>query len=394
MKKRTVVLVVLLTIVLSGAAGFGGTYLANTFTDLTSATYSDQFSYNFPSAADYESERYDAYFDDYSASLSVNAGSMSSISLLNGTNDSLLSQQLTIPEIAALTSSSIVEIYTETVTNGGRMGQFISEGAGSGVIITSNGYIATNNHVINGARRITVLLNNGTEYEATLIGRDSRTDLAVIKIEAMNLQPAVYGNSDDLVVGELAIAIGNPLGKLGGTVSEGIISALSRNIEIDGEMMTLLQTTAAVNPGNSGGGLFNCFGELVGVVNAKSSGSDIEGIGFAIPVNTVKLIVEALIQYGYVPGRIDFGASLIDISDQRTAMMYRVQTIGVYVSQADTDSVLRSGDRVISIDGKDIQSIADVNELLETHSVGDVLRINVTRNGATTTVTLILKQAR
>jgi len=312
---------------------------------------------------------------------------------ISGSGDTTSAATLTIPEIAAQTSSSIVEIYTETVAGSGRMGRYVTEGAGSGVIITSDGYIITNNHVIDGARKITVRLIDGTEYDATLIGRDSKTDLAVIQIKAKGLQPVTYGNSDKLVVGELAVAIGNPLGQLGGTVSEGIISALSRNINIDGEMMTLLQTTAAINPGNSGGGLFNNRGELVGVVNAKSSGSDIEGIGFAIPSNTVKPIVDTLIQYGYIPGRIDFGAVLIDVPDSWTAMMYRVSATGVYVSQADQDSVLWVGDRIVSIDGKDVSSSDDVKALLVMHKAGDVLSVVVSRNGQLTTVQLKLKQA-
>jgi serine protease Do len=215
---------------------------------------------------------------------------------------------LTIPEIAALNSNSVVEIYTESIVSNRRMGQFITEGAGSGVVIAdseSGGYIATNNHVIEGASKITVRLSDGTEHEAELIGSDSRTDLAVIKINESRLQPAVWGNSDTLVIGELAIAIGNPLGKLGGSVTEGIISAPSRDIEIDRQMMTLLQTTAAVNPGNSGGGLFNSRGELIGIVNAKYSGTDIEGIGFAIPANLAMSIVDDLIQHGTVTGRED-----------------------------------------------------------------------------------------
>jgi serine protease Do len=159
-------------------------------------------------------------------------------------------------------------------------------------------------------------------------------------------------------------------------------------------MMTLLQTTAAVNPGNSGGGLFNCYGEIIGVVNAKSSGSDIEGIGFAIPSNTVKTVVEALIQYGYVPGRIDFGATLVNILDARTAMMYFVSTTGVYVSQANSDSALRAGDRIISIDGKEIKNSTDIKTLLETHKVGDTLSIIVSRSGQNKTVQLQLKQAK
>jgi len=402
MKKQFVAMIVAITVILAGAAGFGGTYLAYNLMNPPMAVYEETASVDqFTSFSEYNIPL-NSYLDDYLADyLSENDESLSSLYatkpgtfLLSNTNDNTAAKILTIPEIAALNSNSVVEIYTEMVANSGRMGQFVTEGAGSGVINTSDGYIITNNHVINGARKITVQLKNGTEYEATLIGRDSKTDLAVIKINATGLKPAVYGNSDKLVVGELAVAIGNPLGQLGGSVTEGIISALSRNIDIDGEMMTLLQTTAAVNPGNSGGGLFNSYGELIGVVNAKSSGSDIEGIGFAIPVNTVKTVVESLIKYGYVPGRIDFGATLIDIFDTRIAMMYRVQSTGVYVSQADSDSVLVAGDRIISIDGKEIKNTTEIKSLLDTHKVGDTLSITVSRNGQNTTVRLQLKQAK
>ena len=382
MKKTTVALLIAVTVILSGIAGYGGTYLANNSPNIPSVTYGDTASLNQTGVGQIEPQS------------DVLNTPMFELSLLSGISDTSAPEQLTIPQIAALASSSIVEIYTETVANSGRMRQFVTEGAGSGVIISTNGYIATNNHVIEGSSKITVRLNNGTDYEAELIGRDSKTDLAVLKINANGLQPAVYGNSDNLVAGELAVAIGNPLGKLGGTVSEGIISALSRNIEIDGHMMTLLQTTAAVNPGNSGGGLFNGYGELIGIVNAKSSGSDIEGIGFAIPVNLAKSIIEALIEHGYVPGRIDFGVTLIDVLNPMTAMMYRLQTTGVYVSQSDSDSTLTSGDRIISINGKDIGSMADINELLEAHKVGDVLSVVVSRNGRSITVEHTLKQAK
>ena len=406
MRKQFAVSLVAIAVILSGAAGFGGAYLENNIMNTPASAYQETLIRDQTIDTDAYDEQISAYLnahiDEYLTGY-TDSGSASSTktdsqsfetSLLSNTADKAADGSLTIPEIAALNSGSVVEIYTETVTNGGRMGQFISEGAGSGVIITTDGYIVTNNHVIEGARKITVLLNNGAEYEAKLIGRDTKTDIAVIKISATKLHPAVYGNSDKLVVGELAVAIGNPLGQLGGTVSEGIISALSRNIDIDGETMTLLQTTAAVNPGNSGGGLFNGFGELIGVVNAKSSGSDIEGIGFAIPANTAKTISEALIKYGYVPGRIDFGATLIDIFDARTAMMYRLQTTGVYVSQADADSALKAGDRIISIEGKEITSAANVKSVIEAHKVGDVLSIAVSRNGQTTTVQLQLKQAK
>jgi len=394
-----------MTIVFSGAAGFGGTYLAGIFTETlrahtaslvpsaSSASYGERYSPAPTDASAFDSEKLKEYIDEYLAQLEKEDVSNIEPSLLSIVSDTTTGKGLTIPEIAALASKSVVEIYTESVSNSGRMRQFVTEGAGSGVIITADGYIVTNNHVIEGSRKITVRLSSGKDYEATLVGRDSKTDIAVIKINAAGLQPAVYGNSDNIVVGELAVAIGNPLGQLGGTVTDGIISALSRNIEIDGNMMTLLQTSAAVNPGNSGGGLFNCYGELIGVVNAKSSGSDIEGIGFAIPVNLAKLIAQSLIKYGYVPGRIDFGVTLINVLDPMTAMMYRVQSTGVYVSQTDENSQLQSGDRIVSIDGKDIRSIADINELLDSYKVGDTLPVDVVRGGRTITVQHTLKQA-
>ena len=382
MKKRTIALLIVATVLLSGAAGYGGTYLANELIPIVSAQNREASALSMEKSAAKDASQQ-----------SGEETQVSDLSLISITNDQRDSQQLSIPEIAALASSSVVEIYTESVTNSGRMGQFVTEGAGSGVIISTDGYILTNNHVIEGSSKISVRLNTGADYEAALIGRDSQTDLAVIKISETGLQPAVFGDSDSLQVGELVVAIGNPLGKLGGSVTEGIISALSRNIEIDGHMMTLLQTSAAVNPGNSGGGLFNSYGELIGVVNAKSSGTDIEGIGFAIPANLAKSIAEAIVQNGFVPGRVDFGATLINVLDNWTAMMYRVQTPGVYVSQADQDTSLRAGDRIISINGREIGSVADVTDLLGSLAVGDVLSIKLSRGGSITTVSHTLKQA-
>lgn len=386
-RKRFIAFIMILTIILSGAAGFGGTYIASM---LTAPINSDVDINN----QNTETKIGDLHHDDYIGEIVNPANEEPEIKQLNMNIVPAKRKVMTTPEIAEFASKSVVEIYTETVSGNSRLGQFISEGAGSGVIISPDGYIVTNNHVIENARKITVRLNSGEEYEAELIGRDSKTDLAVLKINAANLHPAVFGNSNDLVIGEPAIAIGNPLGKLGGTVSEGIISAPGRNIEIDGHTMNLLQTTAAINPGNSGGGLFNEKGELIGVVNAKSTGSGIEGLGFAIPINTVKVIIEELMQYGFIPGRIDFGASLIEIQDTVTAMMYRVQSLGVYVSGIDHKGIaLQPGDRIINIGGTEITSIADINELLTSHTVGDVLEIDVVRNNTVITVEHTLKQA-
>ncbi|MEG2489159.1 MAG: trypsin-like peptidase domain-containing protein, partial [Anaerorhabdus sp.] len=233
-------------------------------------------------------------------------------------NTALSSDNLSLQDIIQKAQPSVVEIRTETVSNNFLLQEYVSEGAGSGVIITSDGYIVTNNHVIDNASTINVTLSDGTSYPATLIGKDAATDLAVIKIEATNLTMAVLGNSDGISVGDTVVAIGNPLGRLGGSATDGIISALDREITIDNETMTLLQTNAAVNPGNSGGGLFNSRGELIGIVNAKSSGSDIEGLGFAIPVNDVKTVAEQLINDGYVSNRASMGVYLSEVT-QATA---------------------------------------------------------------------------
>ena len=291
---------------------------------------------------------------------------------------------LSTSEIAALAANSVVEITTESTRSDFWLQQYVQEGAGSGVIFSSDGYIVTNNHVISGANKITVRLKNGESYDAKLIGTDAKTDVAVVKIEAENLQPAVLGSSADLQVGEFALAIGNPLGSLGGTVTDGIISALNRDIIIDGETMNLLQTNAAVNPGNSGGGLFNERGELIGIINAKSSGSNVEGLGFAIPIDTVKTVFEQLVTNGYVSGRAALGVSVIEISDAQTAMQHRVQRYGVYVvavtpGEAAERAGIEAGDCIASIDGTVVSSLSDLKAELSNHSVGDTIKVGVIR---------------
>ena len=166
------------------------------------------------------------------------------------------------------------------------------------MVYSEDGYIVTNNHVIEGASNIKVTLHDGTEYPATLVAADSLTDVAVIKIDATDLPAVKFGDMDDLNVGDAVVAIGNPLGTLSGTATEGIVSALEREITIDGKQMTLIQTSASINPGNSGGGMFDGSGQLIGIVVAKSSGTGIEGLGFAIPVNTVSKAVDNIMNGG------------------------------------------------------------------------------------------------
>ena len=308
-------------------------------------------------------------------------------------------ENLTVSQIAAQTANSVVEITTEATSYDMYMRQSVSEGAGSGVILTSDGYIVTNNHVIDGASKITVTLKDGTSYPAALVGTDSQGDVAVIKIDASGLQPAVIGDSSELQVGDLAVAVGNPLGQLGGTVTDGIISALDRQIDLDGKTMTLLQTNAAINPGNSGGGLFNSKGELIGVVVAKSSGSGIEGLGFAIPINTAKDLIDQIMEYGYVKGRIDLGMTTVDVSNAQVAMMYRLSSTGVYIDEVTQGSNaeaagFRSGDRILSFNGEEISSASDLTQALQNCQVGDTVEIIIARDGQKYSGSLTLEESK
>ncbi len=305
--------------------------------------------------------------------------------------------EMSVQQVAALNQPSIVEIQTEMVTNGSFLQQYVQTGAGSGIIISQDGYIVTNNHVIEDATSITVRTSDGTSYSAQLVGTDSRTDIAVLKIDATGLQPVTLGNSDNLNVGDTAIAIGNPLGELGGTVTNGIISALDRTIVLDNEEMTLLQTNAAINPGNSGGGLFNSRGELIGMVVAKSSGEDIEGLGFAIPSNLVSQVAQELINNGYVTGRPALGVTVVNITSSQLAMQYGVNSLGVYISEVSSGSAaeqagLQVGDRIISVDDQVVESYTDLSSILDDHAVGDTIEILVGRNGTTVTVSLTLQE--
>jgi len=299
-----------------------------------------------------------------------------------------------VPEI----ENTVVEVYTETVQYNMFYGEYVTSGAGSGVIISSDGYIITNNHVIANAKSIRVTLHDGTDYSAVLIGTDADTDIAVLKIDATGLQPAVMGSSSSLKVGQTCIAIGNPLGTLGGTVTSGIVSALSREITVDGQRMTLLQTNTTINPGNSGGGLFDINGSLIGIVNAKYASSDIEGIGFAIPVDVARTIAEDLIKNGRVTGRAMLGVKTYSIENDRMAQYYGVSRYGVLVSevtlQSTADAGLRAGDLIIMMDDHDIQSYSDLKAALALYKAGDNVQLTVLRDNKEVSfrVTLAEKQ--
>ena len=307
-------------------------------------------------------------------------------------------ESLTVNGVSELASPSVVEIVTESVSYNSFFGQYPTSGAGSGVILSEDGLIVTNYHVVEGANHITVTLTDGKSYDAEVVGADDESDVALVRVRAANLPAAVLGNSESLRVGEGVVAIGNPLGKLGGTVTDGIVSALDREIEIDGQSYRLLQTNAAINPGNSGGGLFNMRGELVGIVNAKVSRDSVEGLGFAIPIDHAKGIIEELSTYGYIRGRIDLGVELIEINDAVTARYYNVSEGGVYVSSvADASTGLRPGDLILSVADAEILNMEDFEEALAGYRAGDTLSLSVKRRVSrsgyeTSKVSFILKE--
>ena len=286
-------------------------------------------------------------------------------------------------EVVAAVADTVVEISTESVvTSWGR--QYISSGAGSGVIIAvadNTYYIVTNNHVIEGVKNITVTTRDGVTYEGTLFATDDSADIAVVSITSSEeLNVAVIGNSDDLQIGEDLIAIGNPLGSLGGTVTKGILSATGRNIVIGDYQMTLLQTDTAINPGNSGGGLFNMKSELIGVVNAKTAEEEIEGICFAIPINIAKKVFSDLLEYGYILGRSTFNIEVAEGSISSRVMSSQATTI-VYVTSVNNNSSenFKQYDMIYKINGVEITSMLDYNIAMSKINAGDTVEVEVYR---------------
>ena len=311
------------------------------------------------------------------------------------------SSGMTTSQVSEMVSPSVVVITTEQVvySQWSWYGQNqVESGAGSGVIISSDGYILTCAHVVSGASQITVTIGD-TDYTATVVGEDDTSDVAVLKIDATGLTPATVGDSDSLSVGDSVLAVGNPLGELGGTVTSGIVSALNRSVTIQGtsstNTMSLIQMDASVSPGNSGGGLFNMNGELIGLVNAKSSSSDAEGLGFAIPINDAIQVAQDLLENGYVSGRPYMGITYIAVTDAQTAAQLNVNAYGVYVvdvvqgGPADKAG-LKAGDRIVSIDGTEIAQKDDLGTLMQQHTAGDTLCITVARDGQMQTVSLTL----
>lgn len=329
-------------------------------------------------------------------------GTVSQVKLSNYSDTAVYTANKILPSIVGIkveyTVSSNFSIYG--------MGTAKSEASasGSGIIISDDGYILTNNHIVatsssesyyqvSDANKVTVTLyNDDTEYEAKIVGKDEQTDLAVIKIEKTGLSKAEFADSDSIKVGEFAMAVGNPLG-MQSSITCGVVSAVNREVtDSDGKKFTLIQTDAAINSGNSGGALVNGEGKVIGINTLKLSGTGIEGMGFAIPINSTTDITSQLIQYSKVK-RPYIGISGVDL-DEKTAKVYNL-VVGVYVKSIEDFSAaekagVKVGDVIVEADGKKITSMNELNEIKNSHKIGDELKIKVNRNNKTEELTLTL----
>ncbi|MBR1592129.1 MAG: trypsin-like peptidase domain-containing protein [Ruminococcus sp.] len=346
-----------------------------------------------------------------------------SVSLIK--TDDTAGTELSTEEIVEKLLPSVVGIESQfTVTSQSNSGYFFGFGGfenqmpstsqatatGTGVVITENGYVVTNAHVIYDseygaglADSISVLLNDDKSYDAEVVGYDTDCDLAVLKINADGLTAAEFGNSDELHLGESVIAIGNPLGfELMDTVTGGMISGLNRSITINDKAMTLIQTDAAINSGNSGGPLINKYGQVVGINSSKmsssySSGASIEGIGFAIPSNEVSAIVDDLMKYGYVTGKPQLGISCQDVTDT-ISNMYNIP-VGIYVTNvadggAAEKAGLQSGDVITAVDGETVKTSEELTAKKNLHKAGESVEITYIRNGRENTVKVVLDEVK
>ncbi len=325
------------------------------------------------------------------AKLSADTGDMKAATLLSTT-----SGDLTVAQIAKKVGPSIVGIKMSVKNT--RQSMFYgsrsstSDSEGSGIIFTSDGYIITNYHVVqyadpkNGANTtLTVYLPDKREAKAKFIGGDSDNDLAVIKIDLTGLPAAELGDSSEIEVGDPAVAIGNPLGmEFAGSVTFGVISALNRQLSTGDNSMTLIQTDAAINPGNSGGALVNRKGQVIGINSAKISVNGVEGLGFAIPMNTAKPIIDQLKTYGYVKGKPLMGISAQEVTEE-ISRMYDLP-VGIYISEvvqggAAEAAGIKKGDVLISLDGTKISSMSDLDAVKKKHKAGDTVSVVVSREG-------------
>lgn len=329
-------------------------------------------------------------------------GYVQQTSLSNYSDTAVYAANKILPSIVGIK----IEYNVNTTSFFGRANSSTATASGSGIIISEDGYILTNNHVVSSsssesssyyqiseATKVTVsLFNDETEYEAQIVGQDEQTDLAVIKIDKTGLTKAEFADSDNVKVGEFAMAVGNPV-NMTSTVTTGIVSAVNREItDSDGKTYKCIQTDAAINSGNSGGALVNSDGNVIGINTLKLSGTGIEGIGFAIPINSTTDVTSQLIQYSKVK-RPYIGISGMDL-DETTAKKYNL-VVGVYVKSVEDFSAaeksgLKSGDVIIEVDGKSIKTMDELNEIKNSHQIGDEIKLKINRDGNEKEITLTL----
>lgn len=378
--KRTLVIAIVVCSVFSLIVGLGGGYVASMY---------------YQRAVEINSPLEKEVWNPFSKELSTKDENLTENSSIY-TSASLLKQYKSVAEIYEDTVDAVVGIVVE-YNSGSGWSEYTSTSSGSGVIISEDGYIVTNNHVIANANKITVHLNDKENYQAKLVGRDVQLDLALIKIEAKNLKYMVLGDSDKIVVGEMILVIGNPLGYLSQSLTVGYISGREREITLDNEKMVLLQTDAAVNPGNSGGAMINTNGQLIGIINAKSTGAQIDGIGFAIPINDIKNVLDDIVSYGYVKGRPYLGIVLGDITSESNLNLYnmmyglKLSNLGVYVSAVQPDSAaaragMKEWDYISSFDKIKVESGVQLKELVEECVVGQMVEVVIIRGEETITL--------
>ena len=328
-------------------------------------------------------------------------GYVDQVSLSNYSDTSVYAANKILPSIVGI---QIEYNVTSMFSMFGGSQSSTATATGSGIIISEDGYILTNNHVVSSseseayyqvseATKVTVtLFNDDTEYEATIVGTDEETDLAVIKIDATGLTPAEFADSDSIKVGEFAMAVGSPLG-LQSTITCGVVSAVNREVtDTDGKTYTLIQTDAAINSGNSGGALVNSEGKVIGVNTLKLTGDDVEGMGFAIPINSTTDITSQLIQYSKVR-RPYIGVTGMDL-DAETARRNNLVE-GIYVKDVETFSAaekggIKIGDVIVKADGTDVKTMDELNAIKNSHNIGDEMKITVNRNGQEIELTITL----
>ncbi len=369
------ILAMLLAVSLCFGAGFGGSYLGNLlFAESEAATSGTE----------------ELFVDDPDSVIDKTTP-------IESVYGSAGEDVFAVSQVVRMVQDAVVVIRVQTAAS---FGSSASQSSGSGVVISSDGYVLTCNHVVESATSVQVTLNSGEVYDAALVGSDAASDLAVLKISPEKaLSYVEQGCSGDLVVGERVVAIGNPLGTLGGTVTDGIVSATERSVQMsDGSDMTLIQTNAAINSGNSGGGLFNLKGQLIGIVNAKYSASGVEGLAFAIPIDSAYPVQKDLIQYGYVRGVVDDGLTMVEVTAadlyyyRNYYYSYGITEPGIYITGSAYSNEIQSLDRLIAVGETAIETEADFDAALAEKQVGDTVTLTLLRNGKTVKVELTLEE--